>query len=1857
MLVNSNIATRKLLQLLFVLLGLTGALGLHLNSASANWQTPTIGEYTKTPPFVTASVPPLVMLVMGRDHKLYYEAYNDASDLNEDGVLDTTYKPDQIDYYGYFDSFKYYSYNATSGRFEPAGVTADKKAAAGAYWSGDFLNYLTMSRMDAIRKVLYGGYRSTDTATETVLARAYIPQDAHSWGKEYESIARDGYDIRDYTPLELPLATPHQTRHLFASTSLAAPTNAAYRPLLRVLPNNTHRIWEWVAKESPVADGSLVTAGGTTWEIVPQNAANGLSGVTQTVFSTAGYGTYPTDNASYDSLVTNYATPALLQGTQSVSTINGSGNPFGADDNYLTLFNGTLNIPNAGTYTFAVDGDDAVEFLIDLNGDLDFDDAGEVVVGWYGPHGACTCQTHTGSITLNAGSYAFQFRQQEVGGSDSYYLYWQRTTPASAITDYSVRVLVGVSSMPESNCKQYPDGNYKPVGILQRRGESDNMYFGLITGSYTKNTSGGVLRKNISSITDEINAATGQFTTVNGIIRTIDNLRISEYNYTDHNYLPGWDGAWVTTRAMNEGEFPDWGNPTGEMMFEALRYFGGAAAPTAAYYSATMADDNALGLPNVAWTDPYGTGHFPFCAKPFILTISDINPSYDSDQLPGAYFGSMAAATVGAAASSLNVQTLADLIYGEELSNGEKFIGQQGSDNDGACTAKSVDGFGDIRGLCPEEPTKRGSYYAASVAYYGRKEDISAAASDQKVRTYAVGLASPLPRIEIPIQGQTIRLVPFAKSVGGCLGVVPTAGLFQPTNTIVDFFVEDIQPHYGRFRINFEDVEQAADHDMDAIILYQYRLLDAGGNPVTAATIGLAASVEITLTSEYAAGCVIQHVGYIISGSTADGTYLEVRDSDTAAGSDVNYFLDTPNVAGDLPLTHTRTFTVSAIGGASAASLLPNPLWYAAKWGGFEESDETANNLPDQKEEWDKDDDGVPDTYFYVVNPLKLEQQLNASFDKISESVASGTAASVISNTRSGEGAIYQSIFYPERSDGDGNKVNWVGQVHAFLTDAHGNIREDTNGNQALDDGDMFLVFDGAQVYKFIDDNADGIFDEEERLNAAGTAIAPDATLPITDVRFLWSSNGWLNELSDPLTQRSYGANTNQRYIFTFVDADGDMVADSGEQKDFTAAAVPSWSQVIDPSHLYAYLHTYQPFLPPVATTNSDFQAVVTTQAKRIVDYIRGADQTAATAGAVALPAFRSRRIDYDNDGTIETWRLGDVIHSTPKLIEKPFEEFDLIYKDEEYTTFYQTYKNRRNMVYTGANDGMLHAFNAGFFNPVNSSFVAQPVDRSGSPVPGSYNTYALGAEMWAYVPFNLLPHLYWLTNDPYSHVNYCDLEVKVFDAKIFPPDAVHPNGWGTVLVGGMGFGGGKIATDIDKSDGAAFNPNVDRVMSSAFFILDITNPEQPPVVLGEVTFPDLGFTTCFPAVVPMRNRDPITGAMGANQWYLVFGSGPTGTDGPDTISMLDGTSQQQGVVYAIDLVHLGGAATGSRELWVATGTGTKNVNASAAPYYLTRLPEADSFVSEPISVDWELDYNTDAVYFGINYGDHVNGWNGAVRRLVLQDGSNNPLNPSTWDTDSLLIDLSDAEIGADTGNGQPVVAAPTAGLDKTGQRWIFFGTGRFYSTKDRTNADQQSYYGIKEPYTTSGSTKTFTWDTVERDDLLDVTDVNVYRQGDFVQTSITGVSNFDTLVSEVDDNQGWTLDLDYAANSERNLGQAVLAGDILTFTSYVPSNDACSIEGRTQLYALYYLTGTAYLKSVIGLDYTDLNNDNEKVLKRIDLGAGLSLTPNIHVGREKGSSAMVQSSTGAVENIEEINPGVTKSGKMYWKADEEVCP
>ena len=52
-------------------------------------------DVAQQPLFTQSGQPPLNMLVMGKDHKIYYEAYNDASDLNGDGALDIVQAADK----------------------------------------------------------------------------------------------------------------------------------------------------------------------------------------------------------------------------------------------------------------------------------------------------------------------------------------------------------------------------------------------------------------------------------------------------------------------------------------------------------------------------------------------------------------------------------------------------------------------------------------------------------------------------------------------------------------------------------------------------------------------------------------------------------------------------------------------------------------------------------------------------------------------------------------------------------------------------------------------------------------------------------------------------------------------------------------------------------------------------------------------------------------------------------------------------------------------------------------------------------------------------------------------------------------------------------------------------------------------------------------------------------------------------------------------------------------------------------------------------------------------------------------------------------------------------------------------------------------------------------------------------------------------------------------------------------------------------------------------------------------------------------------------------------------------------------
>jgi type IV pilus assembly protein PilY1 len=637
------------------------------------------------------------------------------------------------------------------------------------------------------------------------------------------------------------------------------------------------------------------------------------------------------------------------------------------------------------------------------------------------------------------------------------------------------------------------------------------------------------------------------------------------------------------------------------------------------------------------------------------------------------------------------------------------------------------------------------------------------------------------------------------------------------------------------------------------------------------------------------------------------------------------------------------------------------------------------------------------------------------------------------------------------------------------------------------------------------------------------------------------------------------------RTIYTWIDSDSDDVVDSGEWKAFTDANAA----------------VIRPYLAQGTTV----------EAEALINYIRGQDQA----------GFRSRTIEVD--GTNRVWKLGDIVHSTPTAVGKPKETYDLIYGDTSYSSFKSQYVNRRNVIYVGSNEGMLHAFNGGFYDEGNLEF------ELGTSIP-SYRTAvpSLGEELWAYIPYNLLPHLRWLADEAYTHVYYVDLKPKVVDAKIFADDATHPGGWGTVLVCGMRFGGGELAlseteVNYDWNGNGAIEAGVIKTFRSAYFALDITDPEAAPALLWEFTDANVGFTNSYPAVA----------YVGSSAWALAFGSGPTA---------YDGTSTQTASTYILNLAS--GTLIGSA---LTTSGG-------------------NAFMGDPISVDTNISasqcsggscsYTSDIVYVGNSEGKFYH-----IRDITAASSG----------TASVLLDLND--------NTKPIIAAPSASMDDDGRFWLYFGTGRFIGEADKVSTDDQVLVGVKEPI--DFTTGNYTYAEVDSANLLNVSNYTVFEHG-YIDTDgnlANYETTFDAVVDDIEqyaseaappDYDGWIVDL---TGGERCITKPTVLGGIITFTTFEPDDDICSYEGDSFLHALYYKTGTAYFENVIGYgdDTLTVGADTFVEISRyVSLGHGISASPSLHVGSGQGTKAFVQSSTGAITGLDEQNlPEAYKSRPLHW--------
>ncbi len=127
------------------------------------------------------------------------------------------------EYVGYFDPEKCYKYQQGTevgedlSHFYPVGVAASRKCTAVTdTWSGNFLNWLTMQAIDPFRWALTGGLRVVDTATTTILERAWATSNTSNGSDSNFPLiptasgdplkarpSPSSTDIADHTPLGL----------------------------------------------------------------------------------------------------------------------------------------------------------------------------------------------------------------------------------------------------------------------------------------------------------------------------------------------------------------------------------------------------------------------------------------------------------------------------------------------------------------------------------------------------------------------------------------------------------------------------------------------------------------------------------------------------------------------------------------------------------------------------------------------------------------------------------------------------------------------------------------------------------------------------------------------------------------------------------------------------------------------------------------------------------------------------------------------------------------------------------------------------------------------------------------------------------------------------------------------------------------------------------------------------------------------------------------------------------------------------------------------------------------------------------------------------------------------------------------------------------------------------------------------------------------------------------------------------------------------------------------------------------------------------------------------------------------------
>ena len=638
------------------------------------------------------------------------------------------------------------------------------------------------------------------------------------------------------------------------------------------------------------------------------------------------------------------------------------------------------------------------------------------------------------------------------------------------------------------------------------------------------------------------------------------------------------------------------------------------------------------------------------------------------------------------------------------------------------------------------------------------------------------------------------------------------------------------------------------------------------------------------------------------------------------------------------------------------------------------------------------------------------------------------------------------------------------------------------------------------------------------------------------------------------------------------------------------------------------------------------------------VDYLRGDQSREEPAGP-----FRTRNSV-----------LGDIVNSAPVSVGAPQgirRDRAPFPTDVLYSDFRQAYENRRRVVYVGANDGMLHAFDAGFEDRT-------PIDNG------------TGNELFAFIPNKLIDSSQRFNNDldqlsslVYSHRFFVDLTPTVDDAFI-RPNGTGVQAWRTLMVGGLRGGGkGYFALDITDPDTMAVSEiNGANSVLWEFTDADDTYPVEDNGVplggsFGAITdlagepVKDLGYSYTEPRII-MTNVDGASA--NRKKWAAVFGNGYNSTAGIAKLFVLfidDGVNGWQNGDF----------------IKINTGAGTIATNPSD-PANQDPTAGIPNGLGQPTIIDTDLDGIGDTAYAGDLQGN--------LYRFEIGDP-----NPANWQA----VLLFTATLDGTTQTRQPITTAPVVTKVPDQEGFIVtFGTGSFITEEDGLSTDVQSIYGI--------------WDRFE---IAPRTAINNAKGTLLVEQEITNIvddtNGLDTLRimsrnvvnlipgTAADANYGWFIDLDPVRAStslqgnpntdtgglappnpqypgERAIRQIVRRGSALVITTVIPRDaNSCFRAPPGAIWFIDALSGGDPGRPIIDTDNDGLIDQNDLItvggeefaagiLFDAGSGDGSLVDPSVLLGDGDTDFLVINKSHGEdPQIIRIIKDGNRKTGRLSW--------